>query len=43
MHLPLTPAAANRRGIIAMSVAMAFFIVNDTLVKFVGVSSFSVQ
>ncbi|MBK8070780.1 MAG: DMT family transporter [Ramlibacter sp.] len=38
MHLPLTPAAANRRGIIAMSVAMAFFIVNDTLVKFVSQS-----
>ena len=35
-HPSAAALAANRRGIIAMSVAMASFIVNDTLIKYVS-------
>jgi drug/metabolite transporter (DMT)-like permease len=36
MHDRLSPAAANRRGIAAMSLAMASFVTNDALVKYVS-------
>lgn len=35
---PSSPAAANRRGIFAMALAMAAFVVNDSLVKHVSES-----
>ena len=35
---PGSQRAANRRGVLAMSAAMASFIVNDSLVKFVSES-----
>jgi len=37
-HSPLDPRAANRRGILAMAAGMAFFVTNDSLVKYVSQS-----